>query len=340
VKHALIWNHRYSNLNVGTEWGLPVKWIVEALRKCEWEVFRHEKVVPNIGIRVCNELMSADLVLYTHSHAGEVRGFTGPQWFIKSTGPTQLHATLDPLGYGPYSSITYKRPSFEQVAQTAVDKWFEKKVPTWIEQRSTKWGADILKYARVVEDDYVLVIGQTLADATVAGMWFGDYLNALNNVIFTLAQITDLPIVVKLHPWTDGVSQYDQDGKPLPPTSHDLTPQLREKFESISPNIHVYTGMGSVHDFLPKARCVILCNSGAGLEALLHKKPVISWGFPEYHWVTYDLRHLYDLHRALQLDWFDERKAKQFIYWYVERYAFDSAKGALRRVRDLLADIS
>jgi len=145
--------------------------------------------------------------------------------------------------------------------------------------------------------DYVLVLGQTLKDATVDTMWFGDYWKALYSVIHALVQIVNCPVVVKLHPYVDGYVGY-ADGVPIPTSETEISTAIKHKLEGLGAK--VYRGLASVHSFLPKARSVVLCNSGAGLEALLHKKPVIAWGYPEYHWACYDLRHLCDLPRALE----------------------------------------
>lgn len=44
----------------------------------------------------------------------------------------------------------------------------------------------------------------------------------------------------------------------------------------------------SIHDVLSQAHSVVTVNSGTGMEALLHKKPVATFGRAEYNCVAYD----------------------------------------------------
>lgn len=338
MPRAIIWNHRYNTTRGFPEWDNPMCWTIRALRDNGWDVQRHPEFTCTESLEVNGDLQGADLVLYTHTTDNHVRGFNGPQWFIKSTAPDQFHATLDTLGYGPFSSITYSKPDFESVADSDLDDYFATKVSKWIDARTSKWGDDIFTSAGPGGEDYVLVLAQTFKDETVDGMWFGNYWTALYQVVNVLAQI-EPRVVVKLHPWTDGHGGFDCVGKPKAPTTTEHSDKCRAELEKIGPNVEVYSGMGSVHDFIKQSRCVVLCNSSSGLDALLHKKPIISWGYPEYHWAAYDMRHLCELPRALDLTWFNERRAAQFIYWYTERYCIYDQASANRRVGKLLSGI-
>ena len=42
----------------------------------------------------------------------------------------------------------------------------------------------------------------------------------------------------------------------------------------------------SIHDLIPKARAVVVVNSGTGMEAMLHKRPVVTFGRCEYDCVS------------------------------------------------------
>ena len=338
MPRAIFWNHRYTKFRGHPSWDQPMCWLAAALVRNGWEIAVGPGLNVGFAAPVEADISTGDLIIYTHTTAGHVSGFEGPQWFLKSTGPGHFHTTIDELGYGPYSSIAYEKPPFENVSMIDVKRFFEERVTSWINDRTSKWGEDVLTEAEVDEEDgYVLVLAQTLRDETVDGMWFGNYCSALYGVVNTLAQLEDRPIVVKLHPWTDGVSEWDSVGNPLPPTNDNVSSKLSAQLKKISPKVHVYTGMSSVHDFIAKSRCVVLCNSTSGLEAMLHNKPIISWGYPEYHWVTYDLRHLCDLRRALRIeDWFDLGLSQRFIYWFSELFCVSDYQSTQRRVSELL----
>lgn len=338
MPQALFWNYRYRSTVGFPEWHEPIAWISRALRECDWELRKHPDCAFGFNCPVSNDLTQADLVLYTHTTAGQVRGFNGPQWFMKSTGPDQFHMTLDPLGFGPYSSIAYQKPPFDDLARIEdqeVNEYFSTKVPGWIEKKTSKWGDGVFDPVILPNDDFVLVLGQVFNDEVVDGMWFGDYWKALFSVVQVLSQV-ETNVVVKLHPWTDGTGGFGPDGKPLPQEKTEMADHATMMLQALGPNVRVYSGMGSIHDFLDKCKCVVLCNSSAGIDAMLHRKPIISWGFPEYHWITYDLRHLCDLPRALNLDWYSSWAQDRFIYWYTERYCVYDFPSAKRRVQELL----
>ena len=337
---ALLWNHRFTKISITPEWNEPYHWMTKALRGEGWEVLRHPDLRLGFNAAPSDDLTAADLVIYSHTTARHVRGFDGPQWFVKSTGPTRYHTTLDPLGYGPYSSITYEKPPFMSVSDDAVRQVFEEDRCRWVSEGESKWGEGLFSpFTLPFDGDYILVLAQTLGDDTVTGMWFGDYLSSLMSVVRALTLTSTLPIVVKIHPWTDSFAGFTK-GQPIPSASDKVTRQVSQALSDISPSVYCISGMASVHSVIPGAKAVVCCNSGAGLEALLHKKPVITWGYPEYHWVTYDLRHLCDLERALNLDWFDEEAVGKFATWYVKDYCFSDYPSAVRRVRLLLSQIA
>ena len=338
MPRALIWNHRYDTTRGFPEWDKPLCWTIGALQARGWEVQRHPGFTCSTPLEVNNKMSDADLMIFTHTTVNHVRGYDGPKWFIKSTSPDQFHASLDPLGYGPFSSVSYSRPPFDAVQESDVSRYFEEKVPEWTESRTSKWGDGIFRSGGPGGQDYVLVLAQTFKDETVDGMWFGNYWSALVQVVNVLAQV-EQRVVVKLHPWTDGTGGFDCVGKPKPPETTDYSERCKAALEELSPHVEVHTGMSSVHDFIRDSRCVVLCNSSSGLDALLHRKPIISWGFPEYHWVTYDMRHLCELPQALDLKWFSEDEAAKFIYWYTEHYCIFDEASADRRVEELLSGI-
>ena len=225
------------------------------------------------------------------------------------TVPDNYHTTLDELGYGPYSSITYAKPDFEKVNKQEADNFFNTTVNNWIKSKETKWaGRFENNVIEITDKDYYLVLGQCFGDEVVTRHDFGVYYIKLESIVKELARLTNNLIIVKLHPYTDGNLAKDTI----------FSEEIKAKLEKLGNNIKVYIGKSNVHNFIENAKCIILANSGAGFEAMMHHKPIITWGFPEYHWVTYDLRHLADLGRAIKLDWFDKEKQDKFLYWYME----------------------
>jgi len=311
-------------------WREQTLWLADSLRKRGYEVLRHKHFrCRGLQSRVYNpkkDRNDIDLAIYNHTDKTKLIGNIVPAkkvLFMKPTVPTARHTTLDPLGYGPYSSITYDKPDFEG---NNTDKFFDTKVKNWIESKSSKWATFKTKDIDIKQDDYYLVIGQCGGDSVVTEYDFGNYWNKLESVIRELVRVGNRPIVVKLHPYTDGKDATDTK----------FSTALARKLDQIDDKVFVYTGRGNIHNFLEKARCVFLANSGAGFEAMMHDKPIISWGYPEYHWVTYDLRHLTEIQDALKLTWFDKEKQRNFLYWYCEKYCYYNQATCDSRVGELL----
>ena len=329
---AIIWGYKYWDLRNG--WYTQLGWLVKALQANGVEVCLHNKlVVKDLPVLPkWNGKDECDICIYNHTDVSHIIGNVIPvkrNWFFKPTVPDQFHTTLDELGYGPFSSITYKKPDFESIPDAEVEQFFATKVKNWIDTRETKWGHEFFKATDVTipYKDYYLVLGQCSGDEVVTRHDFGNYVTKLEQVIKELARLDpSRDIVVKLHPYMDG--EHAKDTK--------YSVSIKKLLEAISPKVRLYMGKSNVHNFIKGARCVILANSGAGFEAMMHHKPIITWGFPEYHWTTYDLRHLASLIQAIKLDWFDAKKQDQFLYWYMERYTFYNQETANNRVKELL----
>ena len=333
-KKVIIWNYQYEDMK--ETWKSQMQWLIKALQGEGYQVLIHPEFkcegLINVGIYDWNKDKDAEIVIYNHTDVSVLIGniYKAKQnWFFKPTVPDEIHTTLDKLGYGAYSSITYKKPPFEQCKFKETKNFFDTKVKGWIGSKITKWG-NIFENESVetLEKDYYLVLGQCGGDYVVTQQDFGYYFTKLEQIVKELIRITDKIIVVKLHPYTDG--KLAKDDK--------LSTSIAEKLRSIDERVKVYLGKINVHSFIENARCVILANSGAGFEVMMHHKPIIAWGYPEYHWIAYDLRHLCDLHRALKLDWFNPNKSDQFLYWYMEKYCYYDQESAQRRVREILKE--
>ncbi len=253
--------------------------------------------------------------------------------FLKPTAPDQFQHTLEEFGYGSYSSLTYEEPDLSHISNEQVSEFLNTKVKKWIKNNDNKWGENNFKIRTDLGElnDYYLIIGQCDFDRVLNDQDFPDtYLLKLKSICKELNRIDPKrDIVIKLHPGTDGANKHKDNSY-----SDFLLKDLKT-----SDKVHVCRGDRSIYDFLPKAKCVILGNSGAAFEAMMFQKPIISFCQPEYHWVTYDLRKVCDLWRAIQTDvWFDEEKSNKFLYWYMMEYCIYDDKSTKKRI-DYLLDV-
>ena len=332
AKKVVFWGYKYPDMK-GT-WRRQAIWLANAFTKEGFVVVQHQSFncegFPgrDYDHRTDNP---CDVVIYNHTDASEIVGpviKADKTFFMKPTVPDEIHTSLDPLGYGPYSTVAYTEPIFNGTPQKTIKEFFDTKVKQWIKSKTTKWPLFENQVQEIKDKDYFLIIGQCEGDETTNRYDFGSHADRLGFVCKELARISERKIIVKLHPYFDGIKANDMS----------FSESVKKQLEAISPKIKVFIGKLNVHSFIKNAHCILLSNSGAGYEAMMHHKPIISWGHPEYHWVTYDLRHLADLHRAIKLDWFDKNKQDKFLYWYLEQYCYSNQETANRRVKELLVD--
>jgi len=339
-KTALIWPFRYKDIRVYPNnerwaWQTRLGWACEGLRSEGYTILQHPELLADLGETSEYENQSeVDVLIFNHCDSAERPVKECPvnfthRWFFKPTVPDGFHTTLDTLGYGSYSSITYEKPSYEFVHRSLVNAFFETQVQEWINNLDSKWGSSLFLNKEISVQNFHLVIGQCGGDAVVTRQDIGNaYFQKLKSIIQELDANTDNLILVKLHPYTNG---------PDPNQKPDIRTDLTNDYQAISPKIKVISDFTSVHSLLPHCRDVIVGNSGAGFEAMMHRKPIISFCYPEYHWVTYDLRKVCDIGNALETDkWFDEKASDQFLYWYMREYCFRDQESANRRVKQLL----
>ena len=334
MKRVLICPHQYSEFDSDPDgWGTRIQWVVNALRIEGHEVYKHELLQNNLdGVLEYRPEIEFDIAIYNHCDYYESLAFdfspgTETRWFFKPTAPDLKQTTLDELGYGSFSSITYDRPDFENSSVENVKHFFDTKVEGWKSSLSSKWGEKHFSKGEVPHENFFLVLGQCGGDSVVTRQDFGGYFDKLCEVVRCLCLTTDDLIIVKLHPYTDG-PMHKSDNP-------DVKGPLRKRIESISDKIIVYDDFTSVHSFLPKCKCVVVGNSGAGFEAMMYDKPIISFCHPEYHWVTYDVKKLVELYKAIDLSWFNKESSRKFLYWYMEDYCLFDQASAVDRIREL-----
>jgi len=260
------------------------------------------------------------LDIYNHTCLDNLNDLHWPVLFVKPTAPTAEHFAIDDLGYANSSRLTFEEPheyepTYSYLNPTNNMDWgiiedlIERKANKWDDSTRLKW-----RPAKKVPEDHILIIGQMPLDETVNGFGFGHHFNRLSQVVDKLQNEN---IVVKLHPKFKGF------------------PKIIEKWKD--KGIDVRQGFNSIHDFLPYARCAILDNSTAGIECLMHEVPIISYGYPEYHWVTEKLKSLSQLRSLVNnTSWHRKEKAKKFIYWYINDYLCYDLHSTKRRLKECL----
>jgi len=170
-------------------------------------------------------------------------------------------------------------------------------------------------------------MGQMPGDETVTKMSFGNHWAKLCDLVNYLKK-EDHPLVVKLHPTLQRESEKDGGWNYY---KNQITQWYSE-------GIQVLHGFESLYDILPNTKVAIVENSTAGVDCLMHQVPVISYGYPEYHWATKDLRHLNKLNEYIEdLSWWDKELANKWVSWYCMEYQCYDYSSTLKRLTQILS---
>lgn len=269
-----------------------------------------------------SETEEADLHIYNHT-CRDLEPFMEENAIIfKPTAPTSKHFQICDLGYANSSRITFEEPVEYEYRKYDNTEWNE--IQDMVQRRANKWDDSImLKWpdAKDVKDDHILIIGQMPEDETVHGFGFGDHWKKMYQII---DKLDDYNLVIKLHPRIRKASHRIRD----------INKCIKE-WESRGHQ--VFSGYESIHSILPHTRVAITENSTAGIECMMHDVPIISYGYPDYHWITKDLRILTTLRNSIDdLSWFNKEKSRRFLCWYVFEYLCNDIPTTMNRLEELI----
>jgi len=103
---------------------------------------------------------------------------------------------------------------------------------------------------------------------------------------------------------------------------HDLISAIQY---GIDGSRYIHKVEGNIHELTKRSMGLFVINSGTGFEALIHGKPVATFGDCDYNRVTFnaDIRRL-DEARNFLYGWTKEQAviAYKFLYWYYHRHAY------------------
>lgn len=270
-----------------------------------------------------------DLHIYNHTCRDLEPDMPKNSIIFKPTAPTSKHFAIDDLGYANSSSLTFQEP-FEYQYRPA-DKLEKKEIADMIARKSNKWDDSeriVWPDALNVKDDHILVIGQMPEDETVHGFSFGSHWKKLCMIVEKLKDRKN--VVIKLHPRIRKASHTVKKATDI---------NIQQQIERWEKEGHqVFHGYESIHSVLPKTRVAITENSTSGIECMMHNVPIISYGYPEYHWITFDLRILTQLNNAIDNieDWFWPEAQTKFLHWYVFEYLCCDIDTTIRRLKELI----
>ena len=266
---------------------------------------------------------SPELHVYNHTCRDLEPDMPENSIIFKPTAPTSKHFQICREGYANSSEMTFEEPVEYEYRKYDNIEWNE--INDLIERRANKWDDSImLKWpdAKNVKKDHILIIGQMPEDETVMGFGFGDHWKKMCMIIDKLEDRDNL--VIKLHPRIRKASHRIKD--------------INKYIEEWKGKGHqVFSNYESIHSILPYTKVAITENSTAGIECMMHDVPIISYGYPDYHWITNDLRILTKLRNSVDdLTWFNKEKSRRFLCWYVFDYLCYDIPTTMRRLEEIL----
>ncbi len=276
------------------------------------DILGHEKVEDN-----------PDLHIYNHTCRDIEPNMPENSIIFKPTAPTGQHFQICDLGYANSSRITFTKPDYEN---RPIQKSELNEIQEMVNRRTNKWDSvegfkweeisdDYFKWTMgELKDDHILIIGQTPHDETVKGFGFGNHWDKMCQIV---EKLKDRNLVIKLHPKVSAdeeiISQWQSDGH------------------------QVVSGYVSIHSILQKTKVAIIENSTAGVECMMNDIPIISYGYPDYHWITKDLRILTELNNCIDdMSWFSKDNSRKFLAWYMYDYLCYDIPSTVKRLQELI----
>lgn len=331
-----IYGNRYFNLEDHT-WSSKFSFIALSCLSLGHDVLVDEKIslkgVSSISFEK-GLYDNPDISIFNHTHPLALKEegveIKGVPFFWKPSGPTSNYYSIDHVGYACHTYTTYEKPPFEGID---TETFFNTEVVDIISNQLSKWKGvpwyeqELHKTTFVpIPANHVLVLGQMPGDETVNKFSFGDHWKKLTSIVDHLIKHGSNPIVVKLHPYLKERSNAEL---------------WQSYYNTIlhweSQGVTVIYDFTSVHTILPKTKVAILENSTAGLECLVYDVPIICYGYPEYHWVSYNLKHLVELTYAINTvnTWWSKKASREWLTWYCTEYMCKDYDSTLKRLKEL-----
>jgi hypothetical protein len=333
--------HNFQFFTAYGNWGIAYNHLINALNNLGYEIcidrnFKIENISTNIGSYIRTDKA---VNIYNHTYPDDLR-VQGKNLdesilniFIKPTGPSTEYFSLDTKGFGPCSSLLFKK-DYSILDTEVLNSFYRSEIQPLIYFNSNKWGISSsdskFKFKEeldvAIPEEHVLVLGQMPGDTTVTDMQFGNHWEKLISIVDYLHK-RNIVTVVKLHPNLKDTKSEEAWGN---------TKYGQQVLKWKSAGIIVIDDYSSIHKVLPKTAVAVVENSTSGIEAIMHNVPVISYGNPEYKWATKSLEHLCFLEDYVKdLSWYSTQKSYSWLYYYLKEYLCSDLDSTTKRLTNI-----
>jgi len=226
--------------------------------------------------------------------------------------PLAGRCSMDHQGFAGYSSLATVHTPIEDVSACISENLLaenEKALHhTYVQNNVSKYSQTINRVS--YDDDYVFVALQIPTD-TVAALAYITGAELVKSVAEHYLG-TNTKVRVKRHPYCNSMT-------------------VQKTLDALLQAEAIEISDASVHDLISGAKAVFTVNSGVGLEALLHSRPVIVTGECDYAYATSaQPKSIDELKTILNNDFsFDPARTRKLLHYYVNGYSMASndAKG-------------
>ena len=228
------------------------------------------------------------------------------------------YAYLDQAGYGPFTAILPKSELLKKVSAVdsmVAETFYDTVLAPYCDAKKSNLhqGTQSIKFDKSKE--YFFFAMQTIDDTVIRETYMPP-MDAINAILEHFRH-TNKILLIKKHP-----------------KDHSRT--TREFLLKVSCHKNCLIARSNVHDLIAKSSATICINSGVGMEALLHLKPVISLGKSDYQDATHVARTVDELIGILDSKQLapDRSSLKKFLWYFFNEHL--CAANDKQAVRDRL----
>ncbi|WP_445011800.1 capsular polysaccharide export protein, LipB/KpsS family [Vreelandella stevensii] len=218
-------------------------------------------------------------------------------------GPLPGFFSIDNVGYAGFSSVS--KITLEDVNEYCSNVSFEE-LDDFSDFLKKKYiDSNLSKYSQV-----------SLASEIPSNKYVFVALQVLNDEVAKLARCSQADMLAKV------VQHYSDSSYDVVIKRHPMCKSVKVSalLEELGKQEHVIISNGSVHELLAKSEVVYTINSGVGLEALIHDKPVVVFGSADYQCAAIygDLNNFATVDDVL----FDKFRMnnRKFLYYFFNHY--------------------
>jgi len=210
--------------------------------------------------------------------------------------------TFDKKGYSGWSSLCDKniKQLLKSISHKKAKKHFKKISVEYIKNNKSKYIQPKINNFIFPKKDFIFFPLQTINDSVMIHSYYKPI--ELIKKIVKILNKHNIPLVIKQHPRCQ-------------------SEKLKKLLLKYSKQEKIILYNGSIHEAIAKAKTIYTINSGVGFEALLHLKPVITFGKSDYMSMTKNLKNLDTIKENpfYKLNDYKKIEIKKFLYYYINK---------------------